>query len=46
MTYPSTWNIRGLCITAPKPADLDLFVRFVRERLAADGINTLVLLTR
>ncbi|MBO6053295.1 MAG: glycoside hydrolase, partial [Clostridia bacterium] len=46
MTYPSTWSIRGLCITAPKPADLDLFIRFIKERLTTDGINTLVLLTR
>ena len=46
MTYPNDWTLRGICITAPKPADVELFVRFVNERLAVDGINTLVLLTR
>ncbi len=46
MKYPSEWKTRGLCITAPKPADVGLFLRFIRERLACDGINTLVLLTR
>lgn len=46
MTYPSSWSARGICVTAPKPADLELFVRFIDERLAKDGINTLVLLTR
>jgi N-acetyl-beta-hexosaminidase len=46
MTYPNDWTLRGICITAPKPADVELFVRFINERLAGDGLNTLVLLTR
>ena len=46
MEYPSTWTVRGICISAPKTSDVGLFTRFVRERLAADGINKLVLLTR
>ena len=46
MNYPSSWSVRGICISAPKPADVGLFVRFIGERLAKDGINKLVLLTR
>ena len=46
MNYPSNWEIRGICINAPKPSDVALFVRFINERLAKDGINKLVLLTR
>ena len=46
MNYPSEWGIRGICMTAPKPAEVELFVRFIHERLAKDGINKLVLLTR
>ena len=46
MNYPSSWEFRGICITAPKPSEVELFVRFIHERLAKDGINKLVLLTR
>jgi hypothetical protein len=37
---------RGFCLGVPKPADLDVFKRLVREVLPAHGCNTLVLLTR
>jgi hypothetical protein len=35
--------VRGLCIGAPAPEDVDDFVRFMREDLAPGGLNTLVL---
>ena len=46
MNYPAGWEFRGICINAPKPSEVGLFVRFIHERLAKDGINKLVLLTR
>jgi hypothetical protein len=35
--------IRGFCIAAPRPAELERFVRFVDAELAPHGVNTLVL---
>jgi hypothetical protein len=35
--------IRGFCIAAPKPKDLDRFLKFVKEELATRKVNTLVL---
>jgi hypothetical protein len=35
--------IRGLHLMAPKPADVPLLVRFIREALPREGVNTLVL---
>ena len=35
--------VRGLCIAAPKPSDLDLFVRFIQEELTPRHVNTLIL---
>jgi Glycosyl hydrolase family 20, catalytic domain len=35
--------IRGFCIAAPKPADVDAFVKFIREELASRKVNTLIL---
>jgi len=35
--------IRGLHLSAPAPADLPLFTKFVREALPTEGVNTLVL---
>src|SRR5687768_9472410 len=35
--------IRGFCIAAPKPGDVDPFVKFINEELAPRGVNTLIL---
>jgi type 1 glutamine amidotransferase len=35
--------VRGLCIAAPNPSQVDSFVRFVREELAPRSLNTLIL---
>ena len=35
--------VRGFCIAAPKPADLDAFIKFIREELASRKVNTLIL---
>jgi len=35
--------VRGFCIAAPRPADLDRFVQFIDKELAPRGVNTLVL---
>jgi Glycosyl hydrolase family 20, catalytic domain len=35
--------IRGFAIGAPKPSDVDRFVKFINEELAPRGVNTLVL---
>jgi hypothetical protein len=37
--------IRGLHLLTPKPADVPLLVRFIREALPREGVNTLVLET-
>ncbi len=38
------FQVKGFCINAPRPADLDRFVKFVDEELAPRGVNTLLLL--
>lgn len=35
--------VRGFCIAAPKPNDVDRFVKFINEELATRKVNTLVL---
>jgi hypothetical protein len=35
--------VRGLHVMAPKPGDLDLAQRFIREALPKEGVNTLVM---
>ena len=35
--------VRGLCIAAPRPAQVDTFTRFIREQLAPRSVNTLIL---
>src|SRR6266542_4513539 len=35
--------VRGLHVMAPRPEDLDLALRFIREVLPKEGVNTLVL---
>jgi hypothetical protein len=37
------YPIRGFCIAAPQPHEVDLFLKFVREELKPRAINTLVL---
>ena len=34
--------VRGLCISAPKPAEVDPFVLFIQEELAPRSLNTLI----
>ena len=43
---PYPWKSKGICMDAPRTADVALFCDFIRTRLAPDGIDTLVLLTR
>src|SRR5690242_5637691 len=35
--------VRGFCIAAPRPHELDPFLRFIREELKPRSINTLIL---
>ncbi len=35
--------VRGFCIGAPKPQDVDAFIKFIREELATRKVNTLIL---
>jgi len=35
--------VRGFCIAAPQPDDIDEFVRFIEEELAPRHVNTLIL---
>jgi hypothetical protein len=35
--------VRGCCIAAPKPANVDAFVKFIGEELAQRKVNTLIL---
>jgi len=39
-----TLPVRGFCISAPQPAMLDEFIRFITEELAPRQINTLILM--
>jgi hypothetical protein len=34
--------IRGIHLSAPKPADLDLFIKFIEEALPREGVNLIV----
>ena len=38
-----TLPVRGLHVMAPKPGEVDLAVRFIREALPKEGVNTLVM---
>jgi hypothetical protein len=35
--------VRGFCIAAPRPVELDRFIKFIDNELAPRGVNTLVL---
>jgi hypothetical protein len=35
--------VRGFCIAAPKPEELDEFIKFINEELAPRSVNTLIL---
>jgi hypothetical protein len=35
--------VRGFCIPAPKPKELDEFIKFINEELAPRSVNTLIL---
>jgi len=37
--------VRGLHLLTPKPADVPLLIRFIREALPREGVNTLILET-
>lgn len=39
----STLPVRGLCIAAPNPGQVDAFVKFIQEELAPRALNTLIL---
>lgn len=39
----ATLPVRGLHVMAPKPADMDVTLRFIREALGKEGVNTLVM---
>ena len=40
---PEPLPVKGFCISAPKPASLDKFIKFIKEELATRGVNTLIL---
>lgn len=39
----SLMPVRGLCIAAPRPAEMDAFIRFIDQELASKQINALIL---
>ena len=39
----SIMPVRGFCIGAPQPENLDEFIKFIDEELAPRGVNTLIL---
>jgi hypothetical protein len=39
-----TFQIKGLCVSAPNPKGVDRFVKFINEELGPRGINTLLVL--
>jgi len=39
----SLMPVRGLCIAAPKPAGVDVFIKFINDELAPRKLNTLIL---
>ena len=39
----SLFPVRGFCIAAPEPSDLDLFLKFIQNELAPRSVNTLIL---
>ncbi len=38
------FQVKGFCINAPSPQELDRFVKFINDELAPRGVNTLFLL--
>lgn len=39
----SLFPVRGICLEAPMPADVDAFVTFINKEIASRGVNTLIL---
>ncbi len=39
----SVLPVRGFCIAAPAPKDVDRFIKFIDEELATRKVNTLIL---
>ena len=39
-----TFQIKGLCVSAPNSKGVDRFVKFINEELGPRGINTLLML--
>ncbi|RYF59812.1 MAG: glycoside hydrolase, partial [Cytophagaceae bacterium] len=39
----SLFPVRGFCIAAPQPKQLDTFIKFIDEELAPRQVNTLIL---
>jgi hypothetical protein len=37
------YSVRGLCIAAPSPGEVNAFVKFIDNELAPKGLNTLIL---
>jgi len=40
------WRVRGICLGAPMPEDLDVFEEFVEKKLAPGGCNLIIMLIR
>lgn len=40
---PNLFLVRGFAISAPKPTDLNRFIKFIHEEMATRDINTLIL---
>ena len=38
------YPVKGFCINAPRPSELDRFIKFINDELAPRGVNTLLLL--
>lgn len=39
----SMMPVRGLCIAAPRPAEVDAFTKFIKDELTPRNVNTLIL---
>ena len=40
------WKVKGICLSAPKPDELDMFEEFVEKKLAPGGCNLIIMLIR
>lgn len=43
LAFAQPFEVRGIHLSAPKPAEMELALRFINEALPKEGVNTLIL---